>query len=295
MKKVFMFIIVGILIIVINHNNVYAQDTEIFNKDIKGIQQLLLQFPFQTREIEKINSIFDYDDIKVEKLGFDGSILYLQKSLGYSNITIILFAYKTNIFHYDIRLTKNLKLQTNDLVWVALQDKLGEYWIQQSGPKYEYTQYGFKYEKQIDNTLLDYKKHINIELGEFKTLNVAKNVREIYHILTSPYENSIVGQGCDAGGSSPEEKYAMETLIKHKQIKVIENILKGYNPGGRIYATIALLALKKKGIKLNKEVENAINKVIEQDVTILTCSSCTTYKSDTKFAIKQFEDLFIVK
>jgi hypothetical protein len=49
---------------------------------------------------------------------------------------------------------------------------------------------------------------------------------------------------------------------------MVENILRGYNPGGRMYAVLALLTTQRKGTQLSAESQKSIRTVLHLDIRI---------------------------
>ena len=50
--------------------------------------------------------------------------------------------------------------------------------------------------------------------------------------------------------------------------------MRGYNPGGCIYAAIALLKMEQGGLHLEPEITGTIEKVGALDIPIAACASC---------------------
>jgi hypothetical protein len=88
-------------------------------------------------------------------------------------------------------------------------------------------------------------------------------------------KNSRVGMGiCGLRGPVLEGKTSIDALVKAGRMDLIENVLRGYNPGGRAFAAIALLKMEERGVKLAPKVKKTIEKVRALDVPITTCSGC---------------------
>jgi hypothetical protein len=63
-------------------------------------------------------------------------------------------------------------------------------------------------------------------------------------------------------------------LLEADRIDLIENVLRGYNPGGRVYAVIALMRLRKKGRELKPDVLSTLKRVINLNIPITMCDPC---------------------
>lgn len=72
----------------------------------------------------------------------------------------------------------------------------------------------------------------------------------------------------------PTGKEAIDRIIRAGRFDLIENILRGYNPGGRVYAALALKAWVQKGRKLTPVETELIQKIASLDTPIDTCFGC---------------------
>jgi hypothetical protein len=108
-------------------------------------------------------------------------------------------------------------------------------------------------------------------------------LKDDYEYLISPGENSVVGNGgCGYGGMTPPGKLAIDALVKANRLALvkanrldlIENVVRGYNPGGRVYAALALVAIEKQGSPLTDDTRATIEKIRQLDIMIDTCSGC---------------------
>jgi hypothetical protein len=120
-----------------------------------------------------------------------------------------------------------------------------------------------------------YQQAVAAALGELKPVTVPAELRDGYEYLLSPLENSYVGKGgCGYGGEVPAGREAMDALLQAGRMDLIENVLRGYNPGGRVYAALALLEQQRRGVWLPPEVQETIRKLSVLKITITTCEGC---------------------
>ena len=100
-------------------------------------------------------------------------------------------------------------------------------------------------------------------------------VAAAYHLLWSPFSNLAYGAMQGEGGDKPDGRVAMEALLAHAQgASLLDDVLRGPNPEGRLYAAEGLLRLEKKGRKLRDEERKAIDWVRTSDVKIQVCRGC---------------------
>lgn len=128
-----------------------------------------------------------------------------------------------------------------------------------------------------DNSLKKFKNEVSKKLGQIDLkidtldLNLVKN----FTILIDPISCIEFGISCGFGGEKPEGRKAIEYFSSSNNIKAIKEVLKGYNPEGRLYAVETLLNLAEdKKITLTKEDELTIQNILELNIPISNCLMC---------------------
>ena len=112
--------------------------------------------------------------------------------------------------------------------------------------------------------------------------DIPDDLKSNYEFLISPMNNPYVGDGaCGLGGSNLQGRIAIDALVNAKRIDLIENVLRGYNPGGRVYAMLALLAIKEHGERLREATMLTLKKVINLPVQVSTCEGCIVNRGMT--------------
>ncbi len=116
-----------------------------------------------------------------------------------------------------------------------------------------------------------------------KSVDVPANLHDSYNLLTSFMENSAVSDGgCGLPPGPPEGKVAIGQLIEQDRFDLIENVARGYNPGARVYAMLALLEKQKQGRELNIETQRTIRQIVNLRIPITTCAGCFVYHETAK-------------
>jgi len=132
------------------------------------------------------------------------------------------------------------------------------------------------------STLLNYRNENKIVLnayhlsvakgvGEMLPVTVPDNLKDTYQFLVSDLNNSVVGGDCSIGGKPTNGKISIDLLITANRIDLIENVLRGYSPGGRIHAVRALLKMQAEGFPLSKETKDVIVKIKKLSNPIESC------------------------
>ena len=100
-----------------------------------------------------------------------------------------------------------------------------------------------------------------------KQAEVPDELKKSFDYLTSPLD-------CTALGGSDGEM-AIAALVKANRVDLIENVLRGFSPSGRVYAAMALLKLSKKNqVVLSPDIVTTIEKVRNSDLEITTVRGC---------------------
>ena len=122
------------------------------------------------------------------------------------------------------------------------------------------------YKKDFDNVWRVYRSEIAKQLGPMKQVNLPDKLKSAYGLLIDPFKNSSI-----TVVAFDEGKPAIDALEDAKRIDLIENVLRGQNPGGRIYAAISLLRMQRRGKKFSRATNAAIRKVVNLDADAETC------------------------
>jgi hypothetical protein len=97
---------------------------------------------------------------------------------------------------------------------------------------------------------------------------------------------------CGVGGSPPAGNEAIALLARKKRWPIIENILRGPNPEGRVYAVLALLCGERHGRKVPPETRATIDTVLALDLPISVCRGCMYDHATAPAIVEEFLDHF---
>lgn len=271
-------LVLSIVVFSSTHSSVvYAQrekeeplNLEWVQNDIDGVAMLLKLMPVENQNIgalkKQLNKVWSVDD---DQLGFGGHRIRFDKGYGYSAVYIDVLTFKDKVAYYEIGVTGSFSR------WNEYRVQIINTWQQNGGPEFTEKGYGLTYQKKYDCVFETYYRAVADELGEMKPVTIPAYLKDAYDYLTSPLNNSYIGEGiCGLGGPVLAGKTSIDALIEAHRIDLIENVLRGYNPGGRIFAAIALLRMKREGLKLKPEVMTTLNRIVNLDVPAATCSGC---------------------
>lgn len=207
-------------------------------------------------------------------LGFGAQTFVFAKSGGYTTLRVSGWVFNDTIGNYTI------DLSTSSAGWPMIKSVLIDRWNSNGGPEFTEHKYGIYQKREFAHVLADYKKAVAAELGEMQPVTVPPHLKDAYDYLISIGDSTEIGQHCGMGGSTPRGKEAIDAIVKARRVDLIVNILKGYNPGGRGYAMLALFGMMRKGLELSPDAQRAFDVVRALDLELTTCSGCI-YTSET--------------
>lgn len=217
-----------------------------------------------------INSIIKLDIRETKDLGFGLTYFECAQYGGYVTTWINLVAFKNVIIQYEISYSKE-DFQIIDYL-IKRDPKMRNeisYVVDSTA------RYSFSY---LDSLTFDeFKTNVASELGPIK-LSSSEQDNEFYSnysILTSPFNSYDYGTTCYYSGVEPEGRTAINYFVSSNNVETIREIMKGYNPEGRLYAIEALLtAVKEKKATLTEQDKVSIKRILALKIPISTCSGC---------------------
>ncbi|HCS21540.1 MAG TPA: hypothetical protein DIW47_13435 [Bacteroidetes bacterium] len=195
---------------------------------------------------------------------------------GYISTWITLCSYKDTVFYCKLFVTSN---DIEKLEILAQRDSsilmlLSRFWNKRNFNPAGELNASLEFEYTNKEVYFRFKESVKNELGELENISVDSGLAEDYQILLFPSENYDFGYACYYAGNPPYGRIAIEN-IKETNPYLIKNILRGYNPEGRIYALEALLQLaQEEQLKLTSEDIETIKKVLTLDIPIGRCEGC---------------------
>jgi hypothetical protein len=253
----------------------FAQDEEPLQrnwlaKDVKALRLLSRFQPVGVHTLEDIRRIWGESSGEEEReLGFGAQRVRFGQSNGYTHFYLDLFIFNERVGFYELGVSGSIKS------WPRIRTALIAAWWENGGGEYEEDEGGLVQQKTFPAVFQAYQQAVAAALGELKPVTVPTALRDGYEYLLSPLENSYVGKGgCGYEGEVPAGRKAMDALLQAGRMDLIENVLRGYNPGGRVYAALAFLEQQRRGVWLPPEVQETIRKLSALKITITTCEGC---------------------
>lgn len=273
MKWIF-FLPVGLLILLSFPCD--AQELEPLNQEwlrddyraMELISLLAAPAPLTTQKIMDILGVRDKDDTE-EDLGFGAIKFNVRKGHGYTSLSIEAFVFRGTIGSYK------LELDSSPENWTRIRERMIELWQQNNGPSFEEGERGLMHIERDDSVLRKYQATVSAELGEMKPAVISAELQKSFDSLTKPMEIDNVG--------STDGEMAIAALVNAERFDLVENVLRGFNPNGRIYAARELLKLNKEGrLVLSADTIAVIAKISNLDIQIRTVSGCIVNRGNAK-------------
>lgn len=244
-----------------------AQDQEPLNSewiaaDYKSIELISILASPGSLTTQKIRDVLDVGESGDEKdLGFGASLFDIGKGNGYTSLYVEGFVFAGTIGFYKVG------VRASPESWARIREHIIDLWKQNNGPDFKESENGLVHTETIEDVFLRYKSAVSAELGEMTRAEIPDELKEFFDYLTSPIANRALG---DRTGEA-----AMNALVHAKRVDLIENVLKGFNPSGRVYAAAVLLKLSRNGqLVLSSDTIGTIAKVSNLTISITIVSGC---------------------
>lgn len=228
------------------------------DEDVEGVSSILGLIPFEQQDIEKVKARLRKDwHVEETNLGFGAKYLELEKGRGYSKGYVHSLIYNGQVAQYEAG------IESYSEEWPQIKQRIYERWKADKGPESFADEHGLVFKRTLSAVLSRYKADVADTLGPLSKTLVPSDLSLNYSDLINPMENSTLS------GTHPNE--AIESLVNAKRIDLLENVLRGYNPGARMLASLALLRLEKTGVQLSSKTHTAIDRVMNLNIHLHSC------------------------
>jgi hypothetical protein len=267
MRTTVIFILISLLSFVVCSGQRSGLVEEWIQKDIAGLKTLPTLIEARATTVDgaaKALGVSSYSDS--EDIGFGAYRYKVSRGLGYSRIEISAVIHRDKILRYRVLFGDSSR-------WKEIRAVIIAEWQQHVRVPFKENEDSVYFEFANDDVLKAFKLEVEEELGRQEDLpKLRRHDIDSYTYLTSPFENSVVGiDGCGAGGVVPFGKNLVDELAALKKPVVLANVLRGLNPGGRVYALLELTRLKQRNNISDPKVLDAMRKVANMDLPLMFC------------------------
>jgi hypothetical protein len=239
-------------------------------KDLEGIATFLAYGPLEFYKADDLRRRLPEDfGWEEEGIGFDAKHVSIGRGLGYASVRVEAVVFRGDFALYELR------LDSSSDEWKRLRHRYARAWAAAGGPTYVEDDSSFVARITLRPVLAAFESAVAAELGPMRPVVVPPSSQEDYDYFVSPLSNPSVSRG-PIGPAGAEAGWLewLERLVDEGKVDVVENVLRGHSPGGRVHAAIALLGARKRGLALSPEAEATIAKVTTLDVPVSTQAGC---------------------
>jgi hypothetical protein len=244
-------------------------------ENLKNIFSLLDNQEVLKQENQFLKSIINLDIRDTKDLGFGLTFYECAQYGGYVTTWISLLSFENKIIQYDIRYKED---DFKIIDYLIRHDRqLGSaisFVVDTLAP------FGFYYQDTL--AFARFKINVASKSGPMKLLAGKSDEKVIlnFSILTNPINSYDYGTSCYESGVAPEGRTAINYFVHSNNIPVIREVIKGYNPEGRLYAIEALLIAANEGKTiLTNEDKKLIKDILSLNIPISSCRGCLVSKS----------------
>jgi hypothetical protein len=120
--------------------------------------------------------------------------------------------------------------------WKLIQPTLAKAWGECAQP----IENGFEFVFRDQSLAADLRRRTADALGGAARIEVPKELTAAFDLLTSPFEEVVIGTSYGEDGAVPPGRKEIEQLVKAERWDLVQSVLRGINPEGRLYAAWVL-------------------------------------------------------
>lgn len=252
------------------------------SKDIEGVKWIKDLLPLERQTLSSLKRGLRVTTASEnEDFGFGSRRVYIRHGNGYTSFYVDAFFVHGKIGYYKVGISGSTT------AWSRIKTDLLKTWVESGGPPVTEEEEGFYFTKSDEQVLTRYKRSVEAYLGKLRPVQMSAELKPLYDYLISPLEKSRVGPGIcglpapGTAGVLLEGREAIDAMVETGRIDLLTNVLRGFNPGGRVYAAIELLRLKRKGHRLPRETRVGIQRVLNLKTELATCHGCIVFSGLT--------------
>jgi hypothetical protein len=229
-----------------------------FAEDLEGVSELLRLLPFEKQNIEAVKTKLRSEwSVEESDLGFGGRYLSLGKGNGYTKEYVNALLYNGRVAKYEA----GIESFSNE--WPQIKQSIERKWKDSKGPSASLEEHGLVSRQNFDSILREYQNRLAFHLGPLKATSVPPALATAYDELTNPMNNATI--------SGTHRSSEIDALVEAQKLDLLENVLKGGNPGARVLAALAFLELKRNGAVVRGGTLRAADTVLKLPIELHAC------------------------
>jgi hypothetical protein len=228
------------------------------NKDVEGVSSIVRLIPFEHQNVERLKVQLKKNwHVEETDLGFKAKYLEIEKGWGYSKGYVHALIYDGRVARYEAG------IESYSEEWPQIRDRVRGQWEAVQGPDVTEDEHGLVFKQTLKLVLTEYEAKVASTLGKMTNPYVTPELFKSYAVLIDPMENETL--------SGTHRNEGIEALANTKRIDLLENVLRGYNPGARVLAALTLLEQERSGVHLSPETHAAMDFVMNLNIDLHAC------------------------
>jgi hypothetical protein len=235
--------------------------------DLARVEQMRAALDAPELTIEGLKSTLKSCDVREDRdIGFGSRCVYIAVYGGYTTTWVRVLG-PTRVGERESRIA-GLRLEQagSPDSWALIKERLRTAW----GRKMRDTEHGLACERDDAKLTLELRKRTEDALGGHVEVQVPKELAAAFELLTSPFQEVVVGKMYGEDGAPPPGRREMRQLVEARRFDLVRAVMHGLNPEGRVYAAHELLAPD----RIDLKDAPAIATLIKLDVDITTAYGC---------------------
>jgi hypothetical protein len=162
--------------------------------------------------------------------------------------------------------------------WTEVGEQIRQAWSKAGGGAFEQTASGMLRHGRFEDRVVGLQEGVAAVLGRPVDVSVPDELRAEYDALRSPFAKFEVGRSCGIAGRRPRGRGLIDLLVRDNRADLLANILRGYNPEGRVYALLGLRELDRRYGPLEQSLRVTMKTVLTSDLPIRFCNGCVVQR-----------------
>ena len=193
--------------------------------------------------VELLREIAGSSDVREDRaIGFGARRVRLSLYGGYTTIWVVILAEEPDEAGRSRVAALAFEQRGSPETWAAVAPRLREAWkgFPATGALGEHDGW-LAYERRDADRIAELRARTEAALGTVPATEVPSELAPAFELLTSPYEQLVIGRNCSYTGAPPPGAVEIRAIVAAGRFDLVRLVLRGPNPEGRVWAAHALL------------------------------------------------------
>lgn len=257
--------------------------------DEKRIGQLRDALGRAELTVELLREITGSSDVREDRaIGFGARRVRLALYGGYTTIWVNLLAAEPDEHGRSLIAALQFEQRGAPETWAVIAPRLRKAW--EGSPVASVLgerESAITYERRDTERLAALRARTEKVLGAVDASAVPSELAPAFEMLTSPYEELVIGRSCFYAGVPPPGAEEISALVAAGRHDLVRRVLRGFNPEGRVWAAHALLEHARAGGVLDDADKRAIDALRALPLKLACCDGCELEHASFDEALKR--------